>query len=338
MRPTPAQLFAVHLLATTALLPFAACSDDAEPGCDPDLVCGPDGDTDVTTDAGDIGADSDVQGDTADPVPPTCEAGTPLMTVSGRVLDEDGNVVPTARGQVCVRTAPENNLICLRPEPVDAEGRFVVQVPSNAGCVETAVMRIFSTDEPAWTPMYCEADVTGWTVDYDLILPETYVLWETREAVSRASRPADEERGTVVFEGGLEVDIRPSALALGTDTYDLLRGRALDPATEGLCFLPADGPEVLGLWGFGPESNVNDELYPIRLPNTAGLPAGTAVDLYVLGGLGTTTTRFGGGVEEGHWERFGVGTVNETGELVVSDQGMPAFTWLGYALPVTTPD
>jgi hypothetical protein len=332
--PLPILVF----LASSALLAFAGCQPDSDSGCESDNNCSPSADADALTETGDAVAETDLQGDVTDPIPPTCEVGTPLLTVSGRVLDENGNVVPTARGQVCVRTAPENNLICLRPEPVNAEGRFVVQVPSNAGCVASAVMRIFSTDEPSWTPMYCEAEVSEWTVGYDLQLPETYVLWETRAALARAARPADDERGTVTFDGGLQVDIRPSALALGVDTYDALRARALDPSSDGLCFLPAEGPEILGLWGFGPESNVNDELFPVRIPNTANLAPSTAIDLYVLGGLGTTTTRFDGGVEEGQWERFGGGTVDETGEFIVSDQGMPAFTWFGYAVSTVTPD
>jgi len=326
------------LLASGALLSLIGCQPDDDANCEPGESCAADAGADSLAETGGDAPETDGQGDASDPNPPSCEVGTPLMTVSGRVLDENGNVVPTARGQVCVRTAPENNLICLRPEAVDAEGRFVVQVPSNAGCVASAVMRIFSTDEPAWTPMYCEAEVSQWAVGYDLQLPETYVLWETREAIARVDRPADDERGTVTFEGGLQVDIRPSALALGTDTYDVLRARALDPSSDGLCFLPAEGPELLGLWGFGPESNVNDELFPIRIPNTANLAPSTAIDLFVLGGLGTTTTRFGGGVEEGRWERFGGGTVDETGEFIVSDQGMPAFTWFGYAASEVAPD
>jgi hypothetical protein len=310
-------------------LMWMGCSDDAEPGCDPDAVCGADASNDGGTDGG-LGGDGS-SSDAADgsaPLP-TCEAGTALSLVTGTVLDNDGNVLPSARAQLCLRLAPNDRLVCLRPDEVDEAGQFEIVIPPDASCVNHAVLRAFSTEDSSYASLFCEVGLEGVELTA-LTLASPYTLWATAPATSRAPRPAeDTELGTIIVEGDLEIDVRPSALGYGPHAYDVIAASPVDPASEGLCFLP-DDVELYGLWAFAPESNVNDELFRVRFPNTEGLNPGTIVQLYILGGLDTTTSRFGGLVPEGEWEPFGRARVDDSGDFLESAQGMPAFTWWGY--------
>ena len=91
----------------------------------------------------------------------------------------------------------------------------------------------------------------------------------------------------------------------------------------------ADPPD--GLWAFWPESAVDGVGFPVRIPNTGNLAAGTQVDLFVLGGLECNLDD-GTHVPEGVWSQYGTGTVRADGAVIESDagSGLPCFTWFGY--------
>lgn len=304
------------------LLMMAACGEDeTEPAADAQSSDGP-------TDAADVldGSSADTEG-SAPVVPLVCEEGVAVRTVEGRVQSPDGAVISDARGQVCVRSLPGGRLTCLRPQPVDPEGRFVVTVPADVGCFERVVMRVFDA-AAGHAPLYCELPLTAVDGEQRLVAGEGLTLLPVVDPVDRPEAPADPTQlSTVTFAGDLRVDIRPSALLDGAGFYDELRGQRYDPAEVDLCFIPEDA-ELWALWGFAPETDVTGENLALTVPNEWGLEPGDTVSIWLLGGIGTTVGR-AGFVDEGDFRAVTRGQVSEDGLIIRSEQGVPAFTWLG---------
>ena len=65
--------------------------------------------------------------------------------IRGWILDETGRPLPGAKAQLCARLAGDE-LICLRPSEVDAEGVFLIEVPESAQCIEELTIRALSPE------------------------------------------------------------------------------------------------------------------------------------------------------------------------------------------------
>lgn len=307
-----------HRLLMLALVAAACgCSDESTDAGD----AGDAGDVGDTLDTDDDGGDGDAGEAIAE-----CEQVAPTTSVSGRVLDEAGNPLGGAAAQMCVRLEISDRLICLAPALSDDDGRFEVSIPVAAQCASEATMRVLEPQADRAT-VYCHValDEAGGA----LALEEPYTLVATTPASELPEYgDADAER-TVIFDGGLEVDVTPAELSGGEDAYAELAAVLVDPAAVDVCFVGDSG--VFALWAFSPESNVDAAPFAARFPNSTGLAPGTGVDLYVLGGLATTAmTREP--LREGEWLRFSTATVSDDGAQIVAERGVPATTWVGLAV------
>jgi hypothetical protein len=65
----------------------------------------------------------------------------------------------------------------------------------------------------------------------------------------------------------------------------------------------------------------------LDLPNETGLAAGTAIDVYAVGGIHPTDA----GIAEGEWARLAGATVSTDGTRIqtATGEGLPYFTWFG---------
>ncbi|MEM1416806.1 MAG: hypothetical protein AAGH15_18055, partial [Myxococcota bacterium] len=102
---------------------------------------------------------------------------------------------------------------------------------------------------------------------------------------------------------------------------------------EGTCFgdtAPEGG--FVDAFGFAPEGNVSAGGVAFTLPNRTGLAPGTAVGLWLVGGI---DTELPGGevVEEAEWARFADAVVSDDGTTLVPDALLPELTWIGITVP-----
>jgi hypothetical protein len=133
-----------------------------------------------------------------------------------------------------------------------------------------------------------------------------------------------------VFADGLEIDIVPdryTSLNLDPADYALLAATRLDDVASEQCFL-AGVPALDGLYAFSPEADVDGASFPMRIPNTTGLAAGTSVSLFVLGGLNTFIPPDDFQVHEAEWFEYGNGSVSAGGDVIEAE--LPYFSWFGY--------
>ena len=93
-----------------------------------------------------------------------------------------------------------------------------------------------------------------------------------------------------------------------------------------------------GLAGIAPELAVRSldggnsvDAVHVSFPNTAGLDAGTTVDLYILGD-GATDTWAGDPIHEGEWTVIGEAEVSQDGTRIETraGEGLPYGTWVGW--------
>lgn len=113
------------------------------------------------------------------------------------------------------------------------------------------------------------------------------------------------------------------------------------PTEEHLpCFIdPARPPASLyvvtpiDVYVLEPGSRLAPVLRPasLDLPNTTGLPAGSNVDIYILGGLHPQDA----GLLEGEWSRSVGATVSADGTRIqtADGEGIPYLTWFGVQVP-----
>jgi len=293
----------------------------------------PAGDDAVTADAtaadspaSDAGADEAVDVDLVDapaePGPESCAASW-VATIDGAVVSTSGEPVEGALAQMCVRVgAADGNLVCLRPQATDEAGAFAIDVPASARCMGGGALRVYSPDQPFATT-YCDVEVVPPTGTDTLSLPDPFVVFPTTPASDLPAYGNAAALRTVSF-GALAIDLAPDAFGFtfGEAEYGRLAAAAVDPTTPGLCFL--DTP-VDALWAFSPEANA-DKPVDFRLDNAQGYPPGSAVDLWILGGLDTTLAG-GEHVPEAEWVQFGEARVSDDGATIVGEA--PALTWLG---------
>ncbi len=250
-----------------------------------------------------------------------------IAAATGRVVDNTGAPIEGASVGYCVFGNGLGN--CLAYVKTTKNGWYNYPISKNYRCVDKAAVHALA---PAATNQrlsesYCTPTLT----------PNRGVLDNaTDEVLYRLAAPTSipplgdiKQSRTVTFPGDIEVTLTPDAIT-ESDQYERLSAAPIDPAARP-CFVPKD-LTLDGLVAFSPNMNVavfsdNPVKIGAKLPTT--LPEGTAVDLYLLGGVGTQLDTEHA-VEEGTLAKFGTGKV--TGGRVVPDSGseLTALTVVGY--------
>lgn len=322
---------ALALFTLSSLLGATGCSSERDPGADGgvaadatsiDAAALPDAGTPDAAEPPDSGETVDA-GTTRDPsCPATAEWVT---TVEGTILDEAGAASAGAKAQLCIREAPNNQLTCLRPADSDGTGRFAITVPASARCMLEATMRLVRPLEDR-AVSYCHVDLSS-TTGETLTIARAFHIFPTARATTIPPLGEGTAIRTVVFADGLELDVVPDDYFPGSGEYgDLAAGR-LDPTLADDCILAGEAP-FDGIVTFSPEGDVHGRV-ALRVPNDTNLPASSAVDVYVLGGLGCTLDD-DSVVPEGTWSKLEDGTVSADGALISLSPGIPCLSWVAY--------
>lgn len=256
---------------------------------------------------------------------PTCTSGEWVVEVSGSVQTAAGAPVPNAKAQLCMRLAGSGRLLCLRPVDVLPDGRFAVSVPEDVRCLDQATFRILDPDADL-ASMYCHVDLPSGASLLNVATP--YKLYPTTRATSIPPAGDEMTARKVTFADGLEIEIVPFNFFAGGEGYAALAASRL-PATTDLCFVD-NATELSAIYAFSPEGSVIGTPFSIRIPNTEGRPAGAAVELFELGGLGCALAD-GSEIPEAAWVKFGTGTVDASGSFIEATgmNGITCLTWLG---------
>lgn len=263
---------------------------------------------------------------------PACE-GIWLAGIRGRVVDAAGEGVAGVTVQHCLHLH-DGRFVCTSP-PENDDGSFQFEMTDEAGwyayvfdesvrCVDELAVRVLHREQPYGTT-YCHVPLAP--DDSVQLLPHPAVLHEVVPATDLPPLGDEMAPRDVTFEGGVVLtDVVPGRLFDGE--YEDLEG-AFVPVESELCFVEP-GDALLGLYTFAPEI-VSGEPMGLRLPNDAALAEGTAVELLVLGGLGTVRAD-GTPIMEADFEPFGTATV--TDGVIVSDPGVevPSLTTIGWRL------
>ncbi|MCS6798185.1 MAG: hypothetical protein NZ898_06610 [Myxococcota bacterium] len=261
---------------------------------------------------------------------PACRGeGRWILAATGAVVSDDGHPVQNARVQLCVRTHPDERLICLPPPATDAEGRYEILVPPEARCMRRAVMRVLVSGAP-YATTYCPVALDD-VVDAVLVTRRPWVLFSLRPVDPLPPSDDPEAMQDVVLDGGLRLTLAPSMLGLGGDwsqwasrRIDLSAANAVRP-----CF--ADRvPGALVAWGLRPEASVDAPGARVRIEGGFGLGAGSPVELMLLGGLDTRLAD-GTVVEEAELATVWTGRVAADGRSINpsgSETGLTYLSWL----------
>ncbi len=249
-----------------------------------------------------------------------CGAST-FAYVSGFVVDQFNRPVPGAKAQACVETV-NAGLLCLMPADTDDNGGFEVILPDNARCSTDFAMRVLLPGDDKVT-QYCHTELEDETV---VKLTEGIFLYDTTRGTDAGGD--DNTARAVTFADGLEIEVTPATLF--DPVTDRLAAVALDADSPGLCFLEGQ-PTPDAVYGLSPETDILNDAYPIKVPNTKGLAPGTTVDFFVLGGLDCTLAN-GDKVGEAEWRQYGTGVVDGAGEFINSNEDghLPCINWFGY--------
>ncbi len=261
---------------------------------------------------------------------PAC-GGTWLAGIRGRVVDVAGDGVSDVTVQHCLRLH-DGRFVCTSP-PENEDGTFQFEMTDEAGwyayvfeegvrCVDELAVRVLHR-EGSYGTTYCHVPLAP--DDSVQLLPTPAVLHEVVPAIGLPPLGDEMAPRDVTFEGGVVLtDVVPGRLFDGE--YEELRGAFIADGARP-CFL-AEGEELLGLYTFAPEI-ISGEPVGLRLPNDAGLAEGTAVELLVLGGLGTVRAD-GSTIMEADFEPFGTAMVRDG--TIVSDPGVevPSLTTIGW--------
>ncbi|MEM9067865.1 MAG: hypothetical protein AAGE52_05140 [Myxococcota bacterium] len=263
--------------------------------------------------------------DPLDAIDPTADPGCTASWIiggRGRIVDERGEPIESARPQLCLRLVG-NELLCLLPPESETDGFWHQEIETDARCIQDVALRTLLPGSTFGTT-YCEVPLT--LNSGVLEMRDPIILYDL---VPATAPPLGDENAAreVVFDDGLVLEVTPSVFF--SDEYENLVGRRVD-LDDPPCFV--EEGSLLGLYAFGPEASIlndSDEGFPIRIPNTEGLADGTVVELLILGGL---ETRLPGErlIEEAEFEVYGTAVVR--GEEIVSnpDGALPYLSWLGY--------
>jgi hypothetical protein len=301
-------------IATVAVILGAAgaCADDDG---DDDVV-GPELDGGVDASGGDAAPEADAGADAG-----TECGGTFVEEVTGGLVDVDGAAMVDAAVGLCLRSEQNGRetFVCLRPVAPDAAGTWGVAIPVALRCVRHAVVRLTA---PGHATSYCVVEVEGAesaveAPAWDLLpMPPDPPAWG-----------GGDEEISLSADDGATVSIRPSDLEEGQDP-EAVRFRSVDLAEHRPCFLPEDHT-LLALYVLEPESNVvRAGGLPAVLRDESAAAPGTAVSLYLLGGLHTILD--GSIVQEGTWLPFAESVVGDDGSIVTPEgDGLPQLGWVG---------
>lgn len=252
--------------------------------------------------------------------PDSCTAHW-VAGVRGRVVDPTGAPVRDGVVQMCLRTH-ENVLICQRPTEIDANGWYATVLAPELRCAQQITLRAVQVGQPVSTT-FCR---TPMTPTYGVLdVWDDLVLYPLETPVERPAMGDASSMRTVRFPSGFEMDVTPGALGF-PESYDRLSAGAVDPA-DAPCFVD-QAPPLLGLWALGPEDAAVPG-FQVRIPERTGLPDGTRVELWLVGGAYTQLVG-GQQIEEGVFAPYGTGTVQ--GGQILSDPGseLPYLSWVGY--------
>lgn len=326
------------LFALPSLLVFAACSSSPDPdpadagggGQADSTVTFPDATTPrdggIEADGGETNEDAEVG---MDVVPetrdPNCPAGAEwIARVEGRIVDGQGQASVGAKAQLCIRTVPGNQLLCLRPIDSTADGTFAVTVPQTAKCMDKATMRFLRVLEDT-AASYCHIDISGGA--FTAVLDDDLRIYSTMRATVIPPEGTATMVRTVEFADGLELDIIPDEYFPGSGVYGDLAATPVQLAADDECGLAGEA-QFDGVYALSPEGDINGRAV-VRMPNTQQLPANSSVAVYVLGGLGCTLDD-PEMIPEGGWTRIENGTVSADGTTVVVSPGIPCISWVAY--------
>jgi len=241
--------------------------------------------------------------------------------VRGRVVDPGGAPITEGIVQMCLRLENGSQL-CQSPAHLGEGGWYTVVLPEETRCVQQVTLRASQLHRPISTT-FCRTPMEP--VFGVLDVWEDLVLHELETPTDHPPMGDANQARTVSFPSGFEMEVRPDAFEFPT-TYDELTAGPVS-LDEAPCFVDAaDG--LLGLWALGPESGSTPG-FAVAIPETTGLPEGTSVELWIVGG---TYTRLPDGevIEEGDFRPYGTGTVRDG--FVRTDPGseLPYLSWLGY--------
>jgi hypothetical protein len=251
--------------------------------------------------------------------PPALQTGgescTTLGTVTGQVLDQDGNPPSVTTITVCGDA-------CMYGE-LNADGTFSMAVNhcyKRSSFYSVPVM-IFH----GW-PEY--ADVTVKIVpdgETDVQNADAGVITTVATNAMKKYSYAEPVATAFTDDNGFSIDVAECELELPAFQEDVYVGEvALDDFPLGTP--PTD---LLALYFVAPDNSYFTTPGTIRFPNTTQLAAGTAVELMALGNMGTTTV-----IEAGTFGVVGTGRVSGDGAHVESvpgqDSGLITLGWLGY--------
>ncbi|WP_373047739.1 hypothetical protein [Vulgatibacter sp.] len=244
--------------------------------------------------------------------------------VRGWVAAPGGEPIEGAKAQLCVY-ASSGTYVCLQPSETGADGVYTIDVPDELQCFENIARRVLKSKIPRATS-YCEVDKG---VDPVAMLRDPTVLPFLTPVEDLPPLGDEETARDVVFDDGLVMEVTPSLYYSGVlDPYEKFAARRIPREAVGLC---GEANTFDGLYAFYPEGSISAPGYALEIPNATDLPAGSTVELFVLGGLECHLLD-GTKVPEAVWAKFGEGTVSTDGATIETapGAGMPCMTWLAY--------
>jgi hypothetical protein len=252
-----------------------------------------------------------------------------VAAIRGWVAAPGGAPLAGAKAQACV-TAANQMFSCLAPVDTNGEGVYTVNFDQDIRCVKRVTVRILMPRSGRAT-YYRPLDVMG--DDPVIRLEDPAVLPFATPAVDLPPLGDEDQVRPVVFDDGLILQVTPSLYWSGSGTYAAFAGRRVPSDAVGL--VPS-ARDFAGIYAFYPEGEMSkagetSPGFPVSIPNVHGYAAGTAVELFVLGGL-ECHLQDGTKVDEGHWGKFGEATVSDDGTTIDSNPGvgLPCFNWFAY--------
>lgn len=243
------------------------------------------------------------------------DACVTVGTVTGQVLDQDGNPPSATTITVCGDACMYGDL--------NSDGTFSMEVNHCYG--KSAFYSVPVMIYHGW-PEY--ADVTVKVVPDGMTdVPTTDAGVITTVATSAMKKYAYPEQVAETFtdDAGFSIDVADCELELPAFQDDVYVGEV------GLDDFPLGTPptDLLALYFVAPDNSYFTTPGTVRFPNTTQLAPGTAVELMALGNMGTTTV-----IEAGTFGVVGTGRVSTDGAYVESvpelDSGLITLGWIGY--------
>lgn len=242
--------------------------------------------------------------------------GDYTAAITGRIVDGEGTPVEEGRAQLCIHRT-DGTFVCLSPALSDSTGWWVRAVGEENRCIERVALRATSPLERIATS-YCPVDLAVEEGIYEH--PVDIVVYELDDAALPPIGDENAPREVTIGDGLVLTNVVPERFFGRYEEIGATR-------VEAPCF--AEGMNLDGVYALGPEALPSEEGFGVRIPNTTGLPDGTRVELFILGGLFTVLLDETV-VEESTLAKFGEGTV--TGDTIVGDPEarLTELTWLAY--------